>query len=192
MFANQGQSGNLALTVLDALDSVKWAMIFAKWGSEHDIAMFVDFFGNMNMVRDCPCKIPQVRDYYKKCSWDLASHLRAGETFAEGVKKVVTSPHRSEALAKWMPPDTPKKGKGKFAKGHEKGQGKETWLQPSKGRSKGKPWTPMSVSPPAQPGPYIGSKGNYCSSVPHASSNMPNPTGSGSGPGPTATVLSPC
>ena len=76
------------------------------------------------MVRDYPSKIAQVRNYCKKCSWDLASHLRAGGTFAEGVKKVVTSPDKSQALAKWMPPDT-LKGKGKFAKGREKGQGKE-------------------------------------------------------------------
>ena len=110
----------------------------------------VDFFGNM--VRDNGYKIPQIRQFYKKCSWDLAPHLRAGGTFAEGVQKVITSPKKHEALSKWVPPDTPK-GKGKFAKGSEKGGGKETAWQP-KGPGKGKSWT---TTPPqqAQAGPHV-------------------------------------
>ena len=72
------------------------------------------------MVRDYGYKIPQIRKFYKKCLWDLASRLRAGGTLAEGVQKVITSPEKHEALSKCVPPDT-LKGKGKFAKRGEKG-----------------------------------------------------------------------
>ena len=60
------------LTVIDAFESIKWAMIFARWGKEPDVVRFCEFF--INMVRDNPNKIPQVREYYKKTSWDLAMH----------------------------------------------------------------------------------------------------------------------
>ena len=58
-----------ALTVIDALEAVRWAMIFARWGEEFVIGQFVDFF--INLVRDNQNKIPQIREYYRKSSWDL-------------------------------------------------------------------------------------------------------------------------
>ncbi|CAE7499221.1 ftsH, partial [Symbiodinium pilosum] len=75
------------LTVLDAFESIRWSMIFARWGQEHQVNTLVDFF--VNLTRDHPNKIPQIREYYKKTSWDLAMHMRAGGTFGSGVDKIV-------------------------------------------------------------------------------------------------------
>ena len=116
-----------ALTVIDALEAVRWAMIFARWGEEFVIGQFVDFF--INLVRDNQNKIPQIREYYRKTSWDLAMHLRAEGSFQEGVTKIITSTERHDALAKWkwMPPDGKGKGKDNDGKGKSKdgfGKGK--------------------------------------------------------------------
>ncbi|CAE7236556.1 ftsH [Symbiodinium sp. CCMP2592] len=62
-----------------------------------------------NSIRDRD--IPQIREYYRKTSWDLAMHMRAAGSFQEGVEKIITSTERRDALACWMPPDG--KGKGK-------------------------------------------------------------------------------
>ena len=62
------------LTFIDAIDAVRWAMIFCRWGEEHVVNQFAEFF--TNMVRDNPNKLPQVREYYRKCSWELAMHMR--------------------------------------------------------------------------------------------------------------------
>ena len=114
------------LTVLDAFESIRWAMIFAQWGQEHQINKLIDFF--VNLTRDHLNKIPQIREYYKKTSWDLAMHLRSGGTFGDGVDKIVMSPEKHDALARWIPADHPK-GKGKEGKGGEsKGGGKDAWV----------------------------------------------------------------
>ena len=129
-----------ALTVIDALEAVRWAMIFARWGEEFVIGQFVDFF--INLVRDNQNKIPQIREYYRKSSWDLAMHLRAEGSFQEGVNKIITSTERHDALAKWMPPDG--KGKGKDVDG--KGKSKD-WLGKGKFRTPA-PYTPAGTSRP--------------------------------------------
>ena len=102
------------LTVLDAFDSIRWAMIFARWGQEHQINTLIEFFANL--TRDHPNKISQIREYYKKTSWDLALHMRSGGTSGEGVDKIVQSPEKHDALACWLPADQ-SKGKGKEGKG---------------------------------------------------------------------------
>ena len=51
------------LTFIDAIDAVRWAMIFCRWGEEHVVNQFAEFF--TNMVRDNPNKLPQVREYYR-------------------------------------------------------------------------------------------------------------------------------
>ena len=51
------------LTVLDAFDSIRWAMTFARWGQERQINTLIEFFANL--TRDHPNKIPQIREYYK-------------------------------------------------------------------------------------------------------------------------------
>ena len=107
------------LTVLDAFESIRWAMILARWGQEHQVNTLIDFF--VNLTRDHPNKIPQIREYYKKTSWDLAMHMRSGGTFGVGVENIVQSPEKR--LARWIPADQPK-GKGKDAKGF-KGGGKD-------------------------------------------------------------------
>ena len=76
------------------------------------------------MVRDNPNKLPQVREYYRKCSWELAMHMRSSGSFAEGVQQIISSPEKHDALARWMPPDGKGKGKGKEGKGKE-GKGKQ-------------------------------------------------------------------
>ena len=119
------------LTVLDAFESIRWSMIFARWGQEHQVNTLVDFF--VNLTRDHPNKIPQIREY-KKTSWDLAMHMRAGGTFGSGVDKIVQSPEKHDALARWIPPDQ-FKGKGKEGKGRDsKGGGKEYGFGKGKGK----------------------------------------------------------
>ncbi|CAE7259953.1 ftsH [Symbiodinium sp. CCMP2592] len=111
-----------ALTVIDAFESVRWAMVFARWGEEYVIGQLVDFF--INLVRDNQSKIPQIREYYRKTSWDLAMHMRAEGSFQEGVEKINTSTERHDALARWMPPDGKGKGKDNEGKGKPKDTGK--------------------------------------------------------------------
>ena len=146
------------LTVLDAFDSIRWAMIFARWGQEHQINALIEFFANL--TRDHPNKIPQIREYYKKTSWDLAMHMRSGGNFGEGVDKIVKSLEKHDALARWLPADQPKgKGKeGKGFKGSYKDLGKDLWLG-GLGKGKGRFFAPAYGSVQTQvhqpaPGPY--------------------------------------
>ena len=48
-----------------------------------------------------PNKIPQVREYYKKTSWGLAMRMRSEHTFESGVDKILQSPDKHDALARW-------------------------------------------------------------------------------------------
>ena len=140
------------LTVLDAFESIRWAMIFAQWRQEHQINKLIDFF--VNLTRDHLNKIPQIREYYKKTSWDLAMHLRSGGTFGDGVDKIVMSPEKHDALARWIPADHPK-GKGKEGKGGEsKGGGKDAWVSGS-GKGKGAyQFAPYGTPKLPSQGPY--------------------------------------
>ena len=131
------------LTVIDAFESIKWAMIFARWGKEPDVVRFCEFF--INMVRDNPNKIPQVREYYKKCSWDLAMHMRSEHTFESGVDRILQSPDKHDALARWLPPDGPGKGKGK------KGQGKGRETHPYGGKGKWRTPSAPTTAPQGTP-----------------------------------------
>ena len=131
------------LTVIDAFESIKWAMIFARWGKEPDVVRFCEFF--INMVRDNPNKIPQVREYYKKCSWDLAMHMRSEHTFESGLDRILQSPDKHDALARWLPPDGPGKGKGK------KGQGKGRETHPYGGKGKWRTPSAPTTAPQGTP-----------------------------------------
>eukprot|EP00439_Symbiodinium_sp_Y106_P044057 s5740_g5.t1 len=64
-------------------------MLFCRWGEEHVVDQFAEFF--TNMVRRNPNKLPQVREYYRKCSWELAMHMRSNGSFADGVKQIVSA-----------------------------------------------------------------------------------------------------
>ena len=109
-----------------------WADTIAEF--QHVVSQFVDFFGHM--VRDYGYKIPQIREFYKKCSWDLASHLRAGGTFAAGVQKVITSPEKHEALSRW----TCLKGKASSPKVARRAVERTQPAWQPKGPGKGKSW----------------------------------------------------
>ena len=122
-----------ALTVIDAFESVRWAMVFARWGEEFVIGQLIDFF--INLVRDNQNKIPQIREYYRKTSWDLAMHMRADGSFQEGVEKIISSTERHDALARWMPQEGKGKGKDTDGKGKTKdftnnGKGKFRYIAP--------------------------------------------------------------
>ena len=129
------------LTVIDAFESVNWAMLFARWGKEPDIVRFCEFF--INIVRDNPNKIPQVRGYYKKVSWDLAMRVRSQRIRSSRGWTKPSSPHpdKYDALARWMPPDRSGKGKGK------KGKGKGRKAHPYNGKGN---WRSQPL--PTQPG----------------------------------------
>ena len=91
------------------------------------------------MVRDNPNKIPQVREYYKKTSWDFAMHMRSEHTFESGVDKILQSPDKHDALARWL--------KAKARK--ERAKGCET--RPYGGKCKWRtPFAPVPTHPGAQ------------------------------------------
>ncbi|CAE7859234.1 unnamed protein product, partial [Symbiodinium microadriaticum] len=107
-----------SLTMIDAFEPVRWAMVFARWGEEFVIGPFVDFF--INLVRDNQSKIPQIRE--------------------EGVTKIITSAERHDALESWMPPDGKGKGKDNDGKGKSKdgfGKGKFRTPAPTASASSG-------------------------------------------------------
>ena len=136
-------------TLLDALDSVKWAMIFARWGEESDICEWVEHWSFM--CRDYHTKFPQIRAFYLRASWQLAMDLRSGKSFKESTLEIRQWPKHDD-LNRWMPSDSPNHPfKGKDPKGKGKGkEGKDGKTRP------GRTWTPSgSGSPtPHSNGPY--------------------------------------
>ena len=107
-------------TFLDFLDSVKYGLLFARWGPELAIEAWTGWFSNL--VRDHPQKYPQLRELYLRSSWTLCMELRQGVPFATAYKTVVSQANVAEALARYLPPDS----KGKGGKGELKGRFKTT------------------------------------------------------------------
>ena len=121
------------MTMLDALEANKFAFMFARWGPNAEVADYFAWW--QDLVRDNPPqKFPQVRNYWKKASWEVAMALRSHRTFKEAVAEVTTAQARQDALSRWAPPDRPGKGGEKGKKGDHKGDykgGKNKWSRPT-------------------------------------------------------------
>ena len=122
-------------TFLDFLDSVKYGLLFARWGPELSIDAWIGWFSNL--VRDHPQKFPQLRELYLRSSWTLCMELRQGVPFATAYKTVVSQANVAEALARYLPPDS----KGKGGKGEVKGRFKTHQSE-------------VDSDPRKRPGPY--------------------------------------
>ena len=80
-------------TFLDFLESVKYGLLFARWGPELSIDAWVGWFSNL--VRDHPQKYPQLRELYLRSSWTLCMELRQGVPFATAYKTVPWWPRQT-------------------------------------------------------------------------------------------------
>ena len=72
------------MTMLDAFDSVKWALIFARWRPNGVVEDYIARW--QDMVRDNHNKFPQIRAFWKKAFWEVAMELRSKKTFAQDIQ----------------------------------------------------------------------------------------------------------
>lgn len=69
------------LSILDGLNSIRWANILIQLGSERSIHTFYDWM--IRLARSRPQKTDQCGQFYMTTSWKLALEMRSGKTFEE-------------------------------------------------------------------------------------------------------------
>ncbi|CAE7275931.1 yciC, partial [Symbiodinium sp. CCMP2456] len=125
------------VTLLDAVEAIKWALMFSRWSDEHDASLWAEFW--QNLCRDYPKNFPQIRAFLDKAFLHVSLQMRANKSFHEASSEVLTWPKQDE-LNRPAPFDSsePRKGKGEqgpkgdskgykgkaFDKGFEGGKGK--------------------------------------------------------------------
>ena len=123
------------MILLDALDAVKWGLIFCEYGSEEAVHAFVEFFAKH--ARQRIEKIPIVRELWNASYWRLATDMRQGVSFEAASKSIMCdTTWVQEQLAKdshnkRKHPGNPTRG-GKGNKDAKGGRGGK-----SKGKGKG-------------------------------------------------------
>ena len=122
-------------TFLDFLDSVKYGLMFARWGPELSIEAWIGWFSNL--VRDHPQKYPQLRELYLRSSWALCMELRQGVPVRYRLQDCGVSGQRGRG-ASTLPPS---RLQGKGGKGELKGRLKTTQSE-------------ADSDPRKRPGPY--------------------------------------
>ena len=76
-----------AWQVNDALEAVKWALVFAGWAPTDDAAaVWTNYFADL--VRARPRDLEHVKSYYTACSWRLAFAMRGGTPFTAAVESI--------------------------------------------------------------------------------------------------------
>ncbi|CAE7672356.1 unnamed protein product, partial [Symbiodinium sp. CCMP2456] len=154
------------VTLLDAIDAIKWALMFARWCDEHDATIWSEFW--QNMCRDYPNRFPQVRAFFDKAFLHVTLQMRAGKSFKEASGEAMSWPKQDELNRpvpfevgehKKVKGDPGFKGdskgfRGQFGeKGSESGKGKtfqqRQWLQnqPYRTEFQHSPAVPASRAP---------------------------------------------
>ena len=65
--------------ILDALESIRWAMIFVDLGTEESVIRWTDWF--TKLCRQHPKKITALKSLWTHASWRVAMAMRTGSTF---------------------------------------------------------------------------------------------------------------
>jgi len=75
--------------VADALDAIKWAILFAGWTTSDEVASaWTDTF--LRLLRVRRGQVPAIKTYYLAASWKLAMDMRSGISFdvsSEDIRK---------------------------------------------------------------------------------------------------------
>ena len=74
------------LMILDSLESIRWAWIFIQLSSEHQINTYIDKF--INMARTHSRSLPNVKEAWESCGWQIAMQLRNGSTFEQATTEI--------------------------------------------------------------------------------------------------------
>ena len=82
------------VTMLDAIDAIKWALMFARWCDEHDASVWAEFW--QNLCRDYPSSTPQVRAFFDKAFLHVTLQMRASKSFSEASAEVRSWPKQDE------------------------------------------------------------------------------------------------
>ena len=138
-----------AWALTDALEGIKWAMIFVDIGPEPAIETWIQYI--TKLVRTRPKYLAVVKAFFDHSSWRIAIQMRNGTTFEAITKDILTDiVYQNEHLHTRMTAATAEKEEGK-------GQGKHKQTQnfgtPERKRAKTTPWSPRATQSPRQQTP---------------------------------------
>ncbi|CAE7273577.1 unnamed protein product, partial [Symbiodinium sp. CCMP2456] len=78
------------VTLLDAVEAIKWGLMFSRWCDEHDASLWAEFW--QKLCRDYPNKFPQTGAFFDKAFLHVSLQMRANKSFHE----VLTWPKQDE------------------------------------------------------------------------------------------------
>lgn len=96
------------LSILDGLNSVRWAHILIQMGSERSVHAFYDWL--VRLARSRPLKTDQFGQFYITTSWKLALEMRSGRSFEEVTSILMKD---FDAFSECMSRDPVQPGRGK-------------------------------------------------------------------------------
>ena len=72
--------------ILDALEAVKWCMVWVGFAQDDEVEVWVGIF--KKLARKYPQRMDLVKSVYDAASWRLALAMRSGVTFVEAAKEI--------------------------------------------------------------------------------------------------------
>jgi len=79
-----------AWAINDALEAVKWALVFAGWATTDAIAgEWASYFSDL--VRERPRELDAVKSFYLAASWKLVHAMRNGKHFDVASREVIAN-----------------------------------------------------------------------------------------------------
>jgi hypothetical protein len=79
------------LSVLDALEAIRWALIWADLGDEGAVGRWIDHF--VKLARNRTADIHAVKALWDAASWKVSLQMRTGSTFTVATKTLLDTPH---------------------------------------------------------------------------------------------------
>ena len=137
------------LSVMDGVNSIRWAWILLQIGEEDHIHGYADWF--IQKIRARPNKLENMRMVWEAAGWRLAMGMRSGQSFGEVATEVMADVDLlNESMSKELPKETkpvpPKKRPANDdpAPPYTRQRTTQTWSQGynskgSKGNQKGRP-----------------------------------------------------
>ena len=77
---------NSQWAIIDALEAIKWAYVFAEYGSDSDADKLVDII--KEKVRAHPNDPTLIQKLYDAVTWRFAMDMRIGTTFQDAIKTI--------------------------------------------------------------------------------------------------------
>ena len=136
------------LSVLDGINSVRWAWILLQLGEEDHVHTFADWF--TQKVRSRPNKLEHIRLFWDAAGWKMALGMRAGRSFGDVSTEVMADVDLfNDAMTRDIPKETKPVTTKKRAAGDDQGPPYKqprttTWghgqgSKGTKGNQKGRP-----------------------------------------------------